>query len=135
MSQFTSNFKGELIGKNLWKNLEIFEYYIDEEGGEVVIVPKGFITDFASVPRLFWSIISPVDKHAKAAVIHDYCYYYGIYNRKKSDKIFKKGLKILKVEPWKIWCMYKAVRLFSWYAWWKHRRREKRIAMGSTILF
>ena len=127
MSQFTSNFKGELIGKNKWRNLEQFEYHVGYLGSdERIIVPVDFITDFASVPRMFWAIISPVDKHGKAAVVHDYCYYYATYNRKKSDLIFYEALHALNVEPWKAWCMYKAVRVGGMYAWMKHRRREKK---------
>jgi len=131
MSQFTSNFRGELIGKNRWKNLETFEYHVGEfPSKEVITVEKGFMTDFASVPRIFWAIISPIDTHAKAAVIHDYCYYYAPYNRKISDQIFHEALKVLNVPPWKVWCMYRGVRIGSWYAWWKHRRREKRSALN-----
>jgi len=127
MSQFTTNFKGELIGKNLWSNLEEFDYYVGHLGSdEIIIVPENFITDFASVPRLFWSIISPVDKHGKAAVVHDRCYYYALYSRKRCDEIFREALEVLEVEPWKVWCMYKSVRIGGWYAWNKHRRREKK---------
>jgi len=127
MSQFTSNFKGELIGKNLWKNLETFEYHVGEyPSEEIITVPEGFITDFASVPRIFWLIISPIDEHGKAAVIHDYCYYYAIYSKKQSDLIFYEALYVLEVVPWKAWCMYQSVKIGGHYAWWKHRRREKK---------
>ena len=38
-----------------------------------VTVPKGFITDMASVPRACWMFIAPFDV-ARAAVIHDLLY-------------------------------------------------------------
>ena len=99
MSQFTSNFKGELIGRNKWKNLEEFEYHIGEyPSKEVIVVPVGFETDFASVPRIFWPYISPIDLHAKAAIVHDYCYYYGLYDRKRCDEIFLEALKVLNIK-------------------------------------
>jgi len=126
MSQFTTNFKGELIGKNKWKNLEKFEYHIGEyPSKEVIVVPADFETDFASVPRMFWGFISPVDTHAKAAVIHDYCYY-NLYNRKKSDKVFLEGLKVLNVPRWKVFCMYRAVRTFGWIVWWRYKIKRKK---------
>jgi len=129
MSQYTSNFKGELIGKNKWRNLESFEYHVGKyPSDEIITVPKGFITDFASVPRIFWPIISPIDSHGKAAVVHDYCYRYAVYDRKKSDEIFEEGLRVLKVSSWKVWCMRKSVILCGWYGWKKNRRREKRSA-------
>lgn len=37
-----------------------------------VIVPSGFATDFASVPRVLWPIISPTGAWRSAAVVHDY---------------------------------------------------------------
>ena len=47
-------------------------------GGKVtkkgkVTVPKGFVTDMASVPRVCWAFIAPFDV-ARAAVIHDLLY-------------------------------------------------------------
>ncbi len=38
-----------------------------------VTVPKGFVTDMASVPRVCWAFIAPFDV-ARAAVIHDLLY-------------------------------------------------------------
>ena len=38
-----------------------------------VTVPKGFVTDMASVPRACWAFIAPFDV-ARAAVIHDLLY-------------------------------------------------------------
>jgi len=128
LSQFTTNFKGELIGKNLWKNLEQFEYHVGSyPSKEVIVVPVDFITDFASVPRIFWAIISPIDKHAKAAVIHDYLYEVGCYTRKRSDEIFLEALNVLEVKPWKRHCLFYAVRLFSWYRWNQLRKMEQNI--------
>ena len=125
LSQFTTNFKGELIGKNLWKNLEVFEYHVNTyPSDEIITVPIGFETDFASIPRFCWPLISPIDNHAKSAVIHDFCYFHGLYNRRISDKIFREGLRVLKIEPWKIWFMYNFVRICGWYKWNKMRKKE-----------
>jgi len=127
MSKFTTNFKGELIGKNLWKNLEKFEYHIGSyPSDEVITVPIGFPTDFASTPRIIWPFISPVDRHAKAAIIHDYCYYYGLYTRKISDKIYREALRVLNINPIQVWLMYKFVRLCGWFSWRKHSIRRKK---------
>jgi hypothetical protein len=127
MSQFTTPFIGELIGKNLWKNYQPFEYHIGTyPSDEIITVPAGFKTNFASVPRIFWPILSPIDDHGKAAVIHDYCYAKGLYNRRISDKIFREGLRVLNVKSWKVFCMYYGLRMFGWIVWWKYRLREKR---------
>jgi hypothetical protein len=129
MSQFTTNFKGELIGNNRWRNIEPFEYHVNTyPSDEVITVPIGFETDFASIPRIFWSILSPIDKHGKAAVIHDFCYYHGLYTRKVCDMIFREGMRVLNVKPWKATTMYYVLRVTGWYAWWKHSRRRKKEA-------
>lgn len=35
-------------------------------------VPRGFVTDLASVPRLFWMALPPCGNYTPAAVVHDY---------------------------------------------------------------
>jgi hypothetical protein len=40
-----------------------------------VHIPKGFSTDFASIPRFLWRLLSPFDADiGKPAVVHDYLY-------------------------------------------------------------
>jgi hypothetical protein len=84
MSSFTTPFIGELIGKYTFKVYSPFEYHVGKyPSNEIIKVPVGFVTDFASIPRAFWSILPPIDNYAKAAVIHDWLYWEGIYTRKK----------------------------------------------------
>lgn len=40
--------------------------------GRTITVPAGYRTDFASVPRLFHRLVSPVGRHGKAAIVHDW---------------------------------------------------------------
>ena len=70
----------------------------------VVSVPKGYITDLASVPRFCWAFIAPFDV-ARAAVIHDILYEKinmgfeseAIHKRSPyrriADKVFLEGMK------------------------------------------
>jgi len=115
MSEFTTPLVVELIGNDEWSVYEKFEYHVGTyPSKEIIGVPKGFHTDFASVPRIFWNIISPIDKHGKAAVLHDYLYSIQYKNnRKLCDNIFKEAMGILGVKKWKIFVMYWAVRLFG----------------------
>ena len=43
----------------------------------IVVVPAGFATDFASVPRAFWRLLPPFGEYMLAAVVHDYLYAVG----------------------------------------------------------
>lgn len=59
----------------------------------LVRVPPGFITDFASVPRIplaFWLFGGIGDI---SATVHDYLYYSGEYPREVCDGIFKEILE------------------------------------------
>lgn len=42
---------------------------------EHFVIPRGFVTDLASVPRLFWTAFPPCGKYTTAAVLHDYLYW------------------------------------------------------------
>ena len=43
----------------------------------LIIVPRGFTFDFASVPRFAWPILSPIGVLLLASVPHDFGYRYG----------------------------------------------------------
>ncbi len=116
MSSFTSPLiVSPMDNGRTWKLIKPFTYRIGSK--EVVSVHAGFITDFASVPRIFWSIVCPYGKQGKAAVIHDYLYQFGGYTRKEADSIFKECMTVLGVAGWKIWVMYLAVRIFGKFSW------------------
>lgn len=81
-----------------------------------IIVPKGFSTDFGSVPQLFQGIISPVGNASKAYVLHDYLCVLsreGRLSRASADRIFKDALKQVNVKPLMREILYKAVRLYA----------------------
>lgn len=47
--------------------------YNDPQVG-TLIVPKGSVTDLASIPRFLWALLPPFGRYAFAAVIHDMLY-------------------------------------------------------------
>ena len=87
------------------------------EDGKCFTVPKGFITDFASVPRCFWSLIPPMGRYGKAALLHDYLYNTKSVSRREADRIFLKTMLMMEVPKWKAYVMYVAVRVFGWLRW------------------
>ncbi len=110
-----------------WLLKETFTYVMNN--GNRIDVPFNFITDFASVPKLFWNILPPWGKYGRAAIIHDYLYFTlgldDIYSRKECDKIFLEAMVTSGAWRWKRQIMYYAVRLFGWFAWNKYKRRTK----------
>lgn len=75
-----------------WVLRKEFGYDIGQQGSEDTIdVPLGFMTDFASIPRIFRFLVSKWGKHGNAAVLHDYCYWAQDRSREESDRIFKEA--------------------------------------------
>jgi len=109
------------VGDNTWELLEPFEWY-------GIVVPKGFITDWASIPRLFWGIINPAGQIKAAALTHDYLYSKRgkLYaqpprTRKQCDQIFLNIMVAVGMSWFKRTMAYTAVRAFGWIAWNKSR--------------
>lgn len=106
-----------------WRVLQTFHFFLgqsdDKEGW--VSVPAGYLTDGASVPRLFWSLIPPWGKYGQAAIVHDIvCEYLSItkdgkplsVTRAQCDDILLQAMKVLEV-PWLTrHAIHKAVMLY-----------------------
>lgn len=62
-------------------------FYIDDK---ILLVPEGFKTDLASIPRIFWSFVAPYNSRLIApAIIHDWLYSeYSDITRKDADNVF-----------------------------------------------
>lgn len=113
MSKFTTPAILELQDRYLWKMFQPFAFYLTEDNSDIIVVPAGFVTDLASVPRVFWSLMPPDGKYAKAAIIHDYLYDNGLRTKKQADLIFLDAMRVLNVPRWKRAILYLAVRLFG----------------------
>jgi len=133
MSSFTKPLIMSYVDGKKWKLEEKFMYYT--KGKEIFLcslqikVPKDFVTSFASIPRIFWSIINedgslfpPTGKYGKLAVMHDYLYSTGNFKRKICDRILKEAMIILGFPKWKAKLMYFVVRFFRRG---KYKRRIK----------
>jgi hypothetical protein len=83
-----------------------------------VIVPIGFETDFASVPRLPLIYLIAGGTANAAAIVHDFLYQYGmryhkIKERKEADYIFYEAMRDTNVPRWRAFLMWSAVRGFG----------------------
>lgn len=104
--------------------LKPLEYRVGSANSdEIITVPTGFITDFASIPRGLWNVFPPLGPWARAAIIHDYLYcsngQSGKYSKKQADHIFKEAMKVLSVPAWQREIMYRAVVMFGARGWGK----------------
>ncbi len=109
-----------------WIILNDFGYEIGEEGsGDIINVPIGTYTDFASIPRPLWAVFPRWGKYGNAAVIHDWMYWDQSRSRKEADDIFLEGMEVLEVPTWKRKAIYRAVRWFGGFAWRANQRKQE----------
>lgn len=116
MSGFTQNYVCVKIYRygEMPELTENLSYYVDDN--YVIVIPKGFKTDFASIPRIFWNIIAPIGKWTLSSVLHDYLYSEGYrlgISRKQADKIFYQAMRKSFVAPITANIMWACVRLFA----------------------
>lgn len=114
-----------------------FSWMAPDKKERALYVPKGFLNDSASVPRLAWAVIPPDGRHRAAAIIHDFLYEHkgklprGSYwryeggwieitapwTRKHADKMFLAIMKEYGIPFLRRQAAYRAVRLGGWIAW------------------
>ena len=107
--------------------LEAFEVRLPD--GRLVQVPAGFVVDFASTPRILWSILPPRGRYSRAAVVHDWLYRTQGVSRKYADDVFLWMMEELEVPLWKRRVMYRGVRVWGWRTWRKHAQTARANAM------
>ena len=77
-------------------------------------VPKGTVSNGASVPRAFWSYCSPLDgRYLDVFVWHDWAYAEHILPRKKIDILMRDLLITRGMSKSKSYTIYYAVRAFG----------------------
>jgi len=119
-------------GRSLWALTEELTY-APSDGSGVITVPKGFVTDLASIPQFFWDLLPPDGPWVKAAVIHDYLYYTqgtGVwkchprsitsptdYTRPQADWILRDAMRDRGVDGFRRNIIYDAVRFGGQHGW------------------
>jgi len=87
-------------------------------------VPTGFVTDFASIPRITHPIIPKLGRYNRPAILHDYLYASGDFPRRTADTIFLLAMKNVGVSAARRQIMYLAVRVGGWVPWNKYRKMQ-----------
>ncbi len=90
----------EAIGRQVYLLTEDFIYDSNILGR--IVVPAGFKTDFASIPRIAWRYLDPEDPAILyISVVHDYLYSVlgrlidgRVFTREQADLILPEGMEI-----------------------------------------
>ena len=86
------------------------------DDGRRIVVPAGFKTDLASIPRAFRWLLQQNGPSRKGAVLHDFAYRSHMMTRAKADALFKKALQVEGVNPVGCWLYWAGVRIGGWAA-------------------
>jgi hypothetical protein len=129
------------VNDNDFQTVGIHRLEFNQDGHRYRIILKdGTLTDGASVPRLFWSLIPPYGRHFISAIFHDELYRRNCFGlveklvndkwvlvqpgqdilkncRRFADEIFRDVMEYFQVPQWKRATMYRAVRWFGWKAY------------------
>jgi len=89
------------------------------------VIPPGFVTDFATVPRIAVWLIPKFGLYTKAAILHDWLITdwlrLGHITSNEVDGLLRRAMRELGVAPVRRWLMWTGVR---WGALFNPRRRK-----------
>lgn len=108
-------------------NYKLCKPLITQINKSILVIPKDFKTDLASIPRVLWSIYPPMQYQTiRPAILHDYLYRCSShFTRYQIDNIFyyallNQDLKTLTAKKY-----YYVVRLAGWYFYNETECKEK----------
>lgn len=87
---------------------------------DTFVVPAGYVTDFATVPRIAAWLIPRFGVYTRAAILHDWLLTDSDVSSVDADNLFRRCLRELKVPPVRRTLMWVAVR---WGAAFSRKRR------------
>lgn len=116
MSKFLTSLQVEELddtsndGRGTWQLQAPLQYQSDI-AKRVIEVPQGFITDYASVPRIPVTYLLTGDTAHPAAVVHDWLYTSHQFDRETSDSILREAALAEGVPSWRATLIYAGVRV------------------------
>lgn len=105
-------YDGSTFSNPKWELVSPLEY--ESKANGTFVVPVGFQTDFASVPKLPFVFEYFGDSGDACAVLHDYLYTQGSLPRKVCDSIYEEAMNESGINWVKRKAMWLAVRLMGW---------------------
>lgn len=115
MSGFKTLAEMKHVDGKRWMLTEPLVYAV--QGVKTITVPKGFVTDYASLPRPLLAVFGrPSGITAEPAVLHDWLYSpdgLPLLARYRCDEIFLESMKSKGVNWFKRYAMYHGVRVFG----------------------
>lgn len=99
--------------------------------GKVIVIPAGFWTDFASIPKFLWPVINPYEL-GLAPVLHDFIYFVGYESQEFCDEAFLAGMVSEDIEPWKRNTAYRGVRIGGERTWDRYQKENAKYRLAAA---
>jgi hypothetical protein len=107
--------------------------YVIGSTNESIVVPKGFVTDFASIPQGLWSLgLTPHGQYSRAAVVHDYLYWSQGCSRAQADRLLVIAMKGSSVSVFDEFLVYQGVDKGG-AAPWKANAQQRRAGLPRIV--
>lgn len=99
--------------------------YGTNDGKYEIVVPEGFITDLASIPRYLWWWQAPHEAAMAPAIIHDYLYWLQPCTKEEADAVLYLALLEVGVEKRDARAVYFGVRTAAAQRAWEENRSAR----------
>ena len=114
MSRFITTLKTEQADRRTYTLLA--DLVLADDDQRTIIVPAGFVTDFASIQVLhnaflfvLFALVSGYGNYA--ATVHDFLYSEGQVSRKEADAVLYRALRAEGVARWRAYLFWLGVRI------------------------
>jgi hypothetical protein len=106
----------------------------ETKAGWRIIVPRGFVTDFASIPRPLWSVIPPRGKYNRPAIVHDWLYQNAPIDpatkqrcvQAQADYILREACENVDDRFTQRWAIFLGLKVGGFVTWNRYREKEKK---------
>jgi len=101
---------------------------------DLLRIPKGFTTDFGSIPWFIpnW-IANPQGKAKRAFVMHDYLYRNQLFTQLVDDALLNEGMIIDGVNWFQRATVYRGLRLGGWCTWKGYAKQMAKRAKNDPL--
>jgi len=123
MSQFLTELVAECVddlaasGRGIWRIVRPLVYQSDVLG-KTIVVESGFLTDYASVPRVPLAYLLFGDTSHKAAVLHDWLFHHHeMCDEPTANLVLLEASKVEGIPTWRRFGIYLGVKIGGRSSW------------------